>query len=60
MFAPIQARHGPGLGFTHELGDLVTVSSPRLGTLANRVNSSDRVAPWTYGVSALMRDFARH
>jgi fumarylacetoacetate (FAA) hydrolase family protein len=60
MFAPIQDRHGPGLGFTHELGDLVTVSSPRLGTLANRVNSSDRVAPWTYGVSALMRDFARH
>jgi fumarylacetoacetate (FAA) hydrolase family protein len=59
MFAPTQDRRGPGLGFTHELGDLVTVSSPRLGTLANRVNSSDRVAPWIYGVSALMRDLAR-
>ncbi|AMO21856.1 fumarylacetoacetate hydrolase family protein [Ramlibacter solisilvae] len=59
MFAPIQDRRGPGLGFTHELGDLVTVASPLLGTLANRVNTSDRVAPWTYGVTALMRDLAR-
>jgi len=59
LFAPVQDRRGPGLGFTHELGDLVTVSSPRLGTLANRVNTSDRVAPWTYGAVALMRDLAR-
>jgi fumarylacetoacetate (FAA) hydrolase family protein len=59
MFAPTQDRRGPGQGFTHELGDLVMVSSPRLGTLANRVNTSDRVAPWTYGISALMRDLAR-
>ncbi len=59
MFAPTQDRHGPGLGFTHMVGDLVTVASPRLGTLANRVNTSDRVAPWTYGSRALMRDLAR-
>jgi fumarylacetoacetate (FAA) hydrolase family protein len=59
MFAPTQDRHGPGLGFTHEVGDVVTVSTPRLGTLANRVNTSDRVAPWTYGSRALMRDLAR-
>ena len=59
MFAPTQDRHGPGQGFTHEVGDIVTVSTPRLGTLANRVNTSDRVAPWTYGAAALMRDIAR-
>ena len=59
MFAPTQDRHGPGLGFTHEVGDIVTVSTPRLGTLANRVNTSDKVAPWTYGSRALMRDLAR-
>jgi fumarylacetoacetate (FAA) hydrolase family protein len=59
MFAPTQDRHGPGQGFTHEIGDLVTVSTPRLGTLANRVNTSDKVAPWTYGAAALMRDLAR-
>jgi fumarylacetoacetate (FAA) hydrolase family protein len=59
MFAPTQDRHGPGLGFTHEVGDVVTVSTPRLGTLANRVNTSDKVAPWTYGIGALMHDLAR-
>ncbi len=59
MFAPTQDRHGPGQGFTHEVGDIVTVTTPRLGTLANRVNTSDRVAPWNYGIAALMRDLAR-
>ncbi len=59
MFAPTQDRHGPGEGFTHVVGDLVTISTPRLGTLANRVNTSDQIAPWTYGSAALMRDLAR-
>ena len=59
MFAPVQDRHGPGQGFTHVVGDIVTVATPKLGLLANRVNTSDRIAPWTYGASALMRDLAR-
>jgi fumarylacetoacetate (FAA) hydrolase family protein len=59
MFAPTQDRHGPGQGFTHVVGDVVTITTPHLGTLANRVNTSDRVAPWTYGTRALMRDLAR-
>ena len=59
MFAPTQDRFGPGQGFTHALGDLVSVSTARLGTLVNRVNHSDRVAPWNYGVAALMRDLAQ-
>jgi fumarylacetoacetate (FAA) hydrolase family protein len=59
MFAPTQDRHGPGQGFTHMPGDLVAISTPRLGTLVNRVNHSDRVAPWRYGTGALMRDLAR-
>jgi fumarylacetoacetate (FAA) hydrolase family protein len=59
MFAPTQDRHGPGQGFTHEVGDLVTVATPTLGTLVNRVETSDRVPPWTYGVRALMRDLER-
>ncbi|MDP3336603.1 MAG: fumarylacetoacetate hydrolase family protein, partial [Rhodoferax sp.] len=40
MFAPTQDRHGPGQGFTHELGDVVTVSTATLGCLVNRVNAS--------------------
>jgi len=59
MFAPTQDRHGPGQGFTHSVGDVVTVRTPLLGTLANRVNTSDRIPPWTYGTGALMRDLAR-
>jgi fumarylacetoacetate (FAA) hydrolase family protein len=59
MFAPTQDRFGPGQGFTHAVGDVVTVSTPSLGTLANRVNHTDKVAPWTYGAVALMRDLSR-
>ncbi|MDB5955545.1 fumarylacetoacetate hydrolase family protein [Ramlibacter sp.] len=59
MFAPTQDRFAPGQGFTHAVGDIVAISTPRLGTLANRVNTSDRIAPWRYGALALMRDLAR-
>ncbi len=59
MFAPTQDRHGPGQGFTHVVGDKVSVSTPLLGTLFNRVTTSDLAAPWTYGARALMRDLAR-
>ena len=60
MFAPNQDRPAPGKpsgeGFTHRVGDSVRISTPKLGTLINRVNTTDKVPPWTYGVSALMRD----
>lgn len=59
MFAPTQDRHGPGQGFTHVVGDTVAVSTPKLGTLFNTVTTSDRAAPWRYGVRALMQDLAR-
>ena len=56
MFAPTQDRHGPGLGFTHEVGDVVTIATPSLGAHANRVNYADAIAPWTFGAGALMRN----
>jgi len=59
MFAPTQDRFRPGQGFTHAVGDLVAISTPHLGTLVNRVNTSDRIEPWRYGAGALMRDLAR-
>ena len=58
MFAPTQDRHGPGLGFTHEVGDVVTIATPSLGALVNRVNYADAIAPWTFGAGALMRNLA--
>ena len=59
MFAPTQDRHGPGLGFTHEVGDVVHIATPRLGTLVNRVNHCSRIAPWKFGITALMRNLAQ-
>jgi len=59
MFAPVQDRHGPGQGFTHVVGDLVGISTPKLGTLVNRVNYSDAIEPWTFGARALMINLAR-
>jgi fumarylacetoacetate (FAA) hydrolase family protein len=58
MFAPIQDRDHPGQGFTHKVGDLVTIACPELGTLANRIEHCDRIAPWTFGGRALMRNLA--
>jgi fumarylacetoacetate (FAA) hydrolase family protein len=59
MFAPTKDRRAPGQGFTHVVGDVVTVTTPQLGALVNRVDTSDRVAPWTFGASALMKSLAR-
>ena len=59
LFAPIEDRDAPGKGFTHKLGDIVTVSSKELGTLANRMTHSDKAAPWTFGTSHLMRNLAK-
>ena len=59
MFAPTQDRHGPGLGFTHDVGDVVRIGTPRLGTLVNRVDHCERAAPWQFGIGALMRNLAQ-
>jgi fumarylacetoacetate (FAA) hydrolase family protein len=59
MFAPTKDRFEAGKGFTHSIGDLVTVATPSLGTLINRVNHADKVAPWTFGAGALMHNLAR-
>lgn len=58
MFAPAQDRHQPGQGFSHAVGDLVTVETAALGTLANRVDTSDRIPPWTR-TRSLMRGLGR-
>ena len=59
LFAPIADRDAPGRGFTHRLGDIVRVSSERLGTLENVVTACDRAPPWNFGIGALMRNLAQ-
>jgi fumarylacetoacetate (FAA) hydrolase family protein len=58
LFAPTQDRDVPSEGFTHKLGDVVTIRSPGLGSLRNTVRLSTECAPWTIGVSHLMRNLA--
>ncbi len=59
MFAPVEDRGEKGQGFTHKVGDVVTVASPKLGRLSNRVVHTDKAEPWTYGTAALMRNLAK-
>jgi fumarylacetoacetate (FAA) hydrolase family protein len=58
MFAPVEDRGEKGQGFTHKVGDIVTIASPRLGRLSNRVVHTDAAEPWTFGAAALMRNLA--
>jgi fumarylacetoacetate (FAA) hydrolase family protein len=59
MFAPTKDRGEKGSGFTHEAGDIVTIATPALGALVNRVTTSDKAPPWTFGAGALMRNLAK-
>jgi fumarylacetoacetate (FAA) hydrolase family protein len=59
MFAPVEDRDTKGKGFTHKEGDIVTIATPKLGSLTNRMRRSDQCPPWTFGVSHLMRNLAK-
>ena len=58
LFAPTEDRDHAGQGFTHKLGDRVTIACPGLGRLQNTVRLSTECAPWTFGAAALMRNLA--
>jgi len=59
MFSPIEDRDAAGAGFTHHLGDRVTISATSLGALVNHVQRSNAITPWTFGVRALYASLAR-
>jgi fumarylacetoacetate (FAA) hydrolase family protein len=58
LFAPTEDRDVPGQGFTHKLGDLVTIKNEMLGTLENTVRLSTECPEWTFGPTSLMRNLA--
>ena len=58
LFAPIEDRDQPGGGFTHKLGDVVTIHSAWLGGLHNRVTHSETTAPWRFGLRAFISNLA--
>ena len=59
LFAPIEDRGQPGGGFTHHLGDLVSIQSAWLGGLHNRVAHSEAAPPWRFGLRAFMANLAQ-
>ncbi len=59
LFAPTQDRDTPGGGFTHKLGDVVTITNDQLGALTNTVRLSTECREWTFAASHLMRNLAR-
>jgi fumarylacetoacetate (FAA) hydrolase family protein len=59
MFAPTKDRDAAGQGFTHKVGDIVTVSSLELGSLTNRMVMADQAPAWTFGTGDLMRNLAK-
>jgi fumarylacetoacetate (FAA) hydrolase family protein len=59
LFAPTKDRDIPGDGFTHKIGDVVTISNDKLGALTNTVRLSTDCPQWSFGTSALMRNLAR-
>ena len=58
MFAPTEDRDQPGEGFTHKVGDVVRISSARLGALTNVVNTAEDAEDWAFGITALMENLA--
>ncbi|MBO9396478.1 fumarylacetoacetate hydrolase family protein [Shimia sp. R9_2] len=58
LFAPTQDRDTPGGGFTHKLGDVVTIANNQLGQLTNTVRLSTECDEWRFGASHLMRNLA--
>jgi fumarylacetoacetate (FAA) hydrolase family protein len=59
MFAPTEDRDAPGQGFTHRIGDVVSIESPELGRLTNVMVRSPDAEPWTFGTAALMRNLSK-
>jgi fumarylacetoacetate (FAA) hydrolase family protein len=58
LYAPTDDRDVAGQGFTHKIGDIVSVSSAELGCLVNRMVASADAEPWTFGARNLMRNLA--
>ncbi len=56
LFAPVEDRDVAGEGFTHKIGDRVTISNAELGALVSTVRLSTECPPWTFGIAELMRN----
>ena len=60
LFAPNEDRDAPGMGFTHKTGDVVEISSERLGTLTNMVAPTEDLEPWRFGIGSQLQYIVAH
>ncbi|WP_420850025.1 fumarylacetoacetate hydrolase family protein [Pseudomonas prosekii] len=58
LFAPTDDRDHPGAGFTHKVGDVVSISCSKLGSLHNEVTFSSDARPWTFGLRAFIENLS--
>jgi fumarylacetoacetate (FAA) hydrolase family protein len=58
LFAPTEDRGEKGAGFTHHLGDVVSIEAQGLGVLKNTVTLSTLCPEWRFGIRALMSNLA--
>ena len=58
LFAPTEDRDVVGEGFTHKIGDKVTISEPNLGELINFVNLSTVCPQWEFGIASLIKNLS--
>ena len=59
LFAPTEDRDVVGEGFTHKIGDKVTISEPNLGELKNFVNLSTVCPQWEFGIASLIKNLSQ-
>ncbi|ARJ68674.1 fumarylacetoacetate hydrolase family protein [Paracoccus contaminans] len=59
LFAPTQDRDAAGQGFTHHIGDRVSIAEPSLGRLVNTVRLSTQCPPWQFAAGALMQNLGK-
>lgn len=59
LFAPTKNRNNDGKDFTHNQGDIVRISSDKLGVLENKVTYCHKAKPWGFGIASLMENLSK-
>ena len=57
-FTPVDDRDEPGAGFTHRIGDVVSISTQSIGLLTNTIAYCNDCERWNFSASHLMRNLA--
>lgn len=59
MFTPSKDRVTKGRGFTHQEGDVVTISADKLGALTNQVVRTQDTDRWEFGIAEFITNLSK-